>query len=124
MFEIEKKVLSLFLTDVGFDSSSIEDILSKSKILERDIDPVGFYTTINIPEQYRNVFIDNPNWSKASGKTKNGTLIGFIIFPPDASNNNIVLEGYTYEGEYPKDEKDYKIGWNQEIFKDTEILYY
>jgi aryl-phospho-beta-D-glucosidase BglC (GH1 family) len=112
MFEVEKKVLSLFFKDVGFDSPTVENILLKSAVVNREIDSAGFYTTISIPEQYRNAFIDNPNWSKANGKTQNGTLVGFVIFPSVEADNKIVLEGYTYDDEYPQDEKDYTVSLN------------
>lgn len=109
MNEIEKKVLTLFLVDIGLSQPEIMELISKSNLVNREVSTAGFFATIEIPEQYRNCFAKSQQWSRANGKTNGGVLVGFLIFPPEDDGNNIILEGYTYDEFYPQDENDYQI---------------
>lgn len=108
MNEIEKKVLRLFLMSRGLSDKEIDVFISKTALVEREIDSAGFYTTIKILPLYKEIFVNSQEWSDAVGYTHAGIEVGFVIFPPNEVNY-IVIEGFTYGEEYPETEIDYNV---------------
>jgi len=114
MTPVEKKLLTYFVKDMHFTKEEENQILNQSVVIENDPDPVGFHTTIKMP--YLEKIDDAIRWGKAVGKTSKNIDVGFVIYK---YNNNLVLEGYTYDDDYPHDETDYSI----QIIKDEQISY-
>ena len=105
MTPLEKQLLVIFLKDIGFLEYDIYETVDKTVIVERKPDPVGFHTTLKIPNMEK---IDNKiHWGRAEGESSQGVSIGFAIYKYE---DYLILEGYTYGAElYPHDDKNIKL---------------
>ncbi len=115
MTELERNVL-LLLTGGDLDQEVLREQIERATVHSRDYTGVGFYTKFNLPEGTRR--FDSRRWKTQDMPQTFGKHpalpagAGFILWLKDVLIDT--LEGYTYEGNWPKDESQFVVTKSQQ----------
>jgi len=100
-------VLYIFLKDIGYSDEDTNAMVGGAKCLKRDIDPCGFFTTIELTG-FDFSKVENWPWGDAEGTTKNGVDVTFLIF--DDNGKYLVMEGAIGPNDgYTRNDTDYEV---------------